>query len=420
MIDYAGVTLAGCKEPVSRSIQAYVRRHSAQSESRVFGRDILVSCDLGALANGVAGHALDYDDVSWTTIGHPTVTVAPAVFASGEVRHAPGQEILRAYAVGVEIQNKIAALAMPDASSNGWHTTSVFGPFGAAVASALINTLEYEPFISALGIAASMAGGIRANFGTMTKAYHAGMTAFNGITAVSLARLGLTAAEDAIEAQDGFVQVFSGKKPKKCALRFGETWDIITPGLVFKRYPCCSGTHPAVDCMMEILEETPFSADQVESIHVGVSLPGLKELVCHSPTTPTEARFSMEHALAAAIVYRKIGLSEFTSESVNDPGIREIIPKITMEIDPQLAKLGFIGRAPAKLRIALKDGRLLKGRCDLAKGNPEKPLNDEELSAKFFECASKVFEPDRSQRVFDALLSIEKVEDINSITRLLQ
>ena len=327
---------------------------------------------------------------------------------------------MKAYAVGVEIQNKIATLVMPEASSNGWHTTSIFGPFGAATASALITGLGNEEFLSALGIAASMASGIRSNFGTMTKAYHAGMAAFNGATAVILARQGLTSSENAIEAQDGFVQVFSGHKPEKRLLSFGDPWDVIKPGLVFKKYPCCSGTHPAVDCIMNMLKETPFTSDEVESIHAGVSLLGLKELVCHSPTIPTEARFSMEYALASAIVYGKLGLSEFTEESINDPRIRHMISKINVEIDPELAKLGFIGTAHAKLRVTLKDGRILEDSRDLAIGNPEKPFSDVELEGKFLECASRVFEPDQCRRILEALFSIEKVEDINSITVLLQ
>lgn len=420
LIDYVGVTLAGCKTPVSRNIQTYTKRHSANPQSWIFGTEKKVSWDLAALANGVAGHALDFDDTSWTTIGHPTVTVAPAVFSAGEVMGISGRKALKAYVVGVEIQNKIAALVMPEASSNGWHTTSVFGPFGAATASALITGLGNEEFLSALGIAASMASGIRSNFGTMTKAYHAGMASFNGATAVILARLGITAAENAIEAQDGFIQIFSGKKSKPVPLSFGSPWDIVKPGLVFKRYPCCSGTHPATDCVLDILKETPFTAEDVESIHVGISLLGMKELVCHRPKTPTEARFSMEYALCSAIVYGRLGLSEFALEALNDPRIKALMPTVYMETDPELAQLGFIGTAPVKLRITLKDGRVLEDSRDLAKGNPELPLSDEELSDKFMECASKALDLHHCRKVLKALFEMEKVKDINLITRLLQ
>ncbi len=418
LIDYIGVTLAGSREPVSANLQAYGKWIAGCPESRVFGTHMIVPHNIAALINGTAAHALDYDDVSWTTIGHPTVTVGPAVFAAGEAAHSSGMEALKAYIVGVEIEHKIASLVMPKVSSNGWHTTSVFGPFGAATASSLMHDLDFESFRSALGIAASKSSGIRSNFGTMTKAYHAGMAAFNGTTASILARLGVNASENAIEGQDGFVQAFAAGELKSSLANLGQPWDIVTPGLVFKRYPCCSGAHPALDCVLQMLKETPFTADEVSSIHVGVSLLGPRELVCHSPTTVAEARFSMEYALAVAVVYGKAGLAQYTPEAMNDVRVKRLVPRISMEIDSELAALGFIGTAPAKLRITLEDGRTLEGRCDLATGNPEKPLSDSDLTSKFMECASRVLEPTRSRKLLDMLFSLDEIEDINLIADL--
>jgi 2-methylcitrate dehydratase PrpD len=419
LIDFLGLVLAGSREPVSRIVQSYVGSQATIPESKVFGTNLCVSQNLAALANGVAGHSLDFDDVSWSTIGHPTVTIAPAVFATGEVVKASGKEALKAYAVGVEIAHKIAALVMPEASDHGWHTTSVFGPLGAAGASAQLMALEKEPFTFALGIAASTASGLRANFGTMTKPFHAGMAASNGTTAAILARLGLTAAGNAIEAQDGFGQIFRGGRFEQARANFGHPWDIVRPGLVFKRYPCCSGSHPAIDCILDMLHETPFRPDQLESIRVGVSLLGPRELVCHAPATATEAKFSMEFALAAAVRYGRVGLAQFKPSCLNDPQVRGLLPKIHMEIDPEFASMGLIGTAPAKLEIILKDGTVLNGRCDLAKGNPEKPLSDEELSAKFLENVSGIIEPRHSQKILKALFAFEKVDDINTIVDMI-
>ncbi len=415
LIDFLGLALRGSREAVSRIVQSYVGSMATSPESKVFGTNLSVSRNLAALANGVSGHSLDFDDVSWTTIGHPTVTIAPSVFATGEVVKASGEEILSAYAVGVEVAHKIAALVMPQTSSNGWHTTSVFGPLGAAAASAHLMALEKDPFTFALGIATSTAGGLRANFGTMTKPYHAGMAAFNGTTSAILAGMGLTAASNAIETTDGFGQVFSGGRLEKSTVNFGDPWDIVKPGLVFKKYPCCSGTHPAIDCILEMLHQTPFTAEQLVSIRVGVSQLGFRELIHHAPAGATEARFSMEFALAAAVRYGKVGLEQFEPSCINDPQVKELIPKIQMELDPEFAPLGLIGTAPAKLRIVLKDGRTLDGRCDLAKGNPEKPLTDGELSSKFLECVSDIITPQNSKRILKDLFAFEKIDDINSI-----
>ena len=420
LIDCLGGILAGQSEQAARSVANYVQSCSTRSEASIFGTSKATTRQLAALTNGVAGHALDYDDTSWTTIGHPTVTVAPAALAMGEMAHVSGKQLLRAYAIGVEVQNKIGGLAMPETSSNGWHTTSVFGPLGAATASALIAKLSRDQFVSAIGLAASMAGGIRANFGTLTKAYHAGMAAQNGVKAVLLAQHGLTAAANAMEAQDGFLQVFTGKTPDTTQMAFGNPWELISPGLVFKRYPNCSGTHPAVDSLFRIMDHYSFTADDVVSLQVGVGLLGLKELTCHSPSTAIQARFSMEYAMAAAIVFQKLGLDQFSDQAVSDSGIRKLIPKIRVALDDELAELGFIGTSPAKLRISLKDGRELSERCDLAMGNPEKPLSDNELSEKFIDCASRVFQRDKCREILECLTTLERIRDINTVTSLLK
>jgi 2-methylcitrate dehydratase PrpD len=418
LIDYVGVTLAGSTQSVSRIVQSYVGGLATAGEARVCGTSIKASQNMAALANGVAGHALDFDDCSWSTMGHPTVAVAPAAFASGEIVGASGKAVLAAYAVGVEIAHKIAGLVMPRVSEQGWHTTSVFGPFGAAGASAYLMRLREPCFESALGLAASSACGIRGNFGTMAKPYHAGMAACHGVTAAMLAQNGMTAAEDAIEAQDGFGHVFGGRKFEKASIRFGDPWDIIDPGLVFKRYPCCSGAHAAVDCMLEMRSGSPFEPQDVESIRVGVSLLGPRELICHNPQTATEAKFSMEYALAAAILYGRVGLAQFEESCIRDPLIRDLMAKTEMKIDEELAALGFVGHAPAKLRLRLKDGRVLESRCDMARGNPQIPLGDEGLKEKFLECATKVIDHKSAARLLEALFALEKNEDIRSVVKM--
>jgi len=419
LADCLGVTLAGSREPVSRLIQAHVRKHSARAESRVIGTGLRVTPDLAALANGTAGHALDYDDVSWTSIGHPSVTVAPAVLALAEAAGASGREVLTAYVLGIEIENKIAGLAMPQASERGWHTTSVFGPFGAAAACAWLKRLAGPEFVSALALAASTAGGLRSNFGTAAKPFHAGLAAFHGVLSGLLAGLGLGAAKDALEAADGFIQLFSGRPAAGEGPPFGEPWDLLEPGLVLKKYPCCSGAHPALDCLLEMLSASPFAAGEVEVVRVGLSLLGPRELVCHDPASPAQARFSLEYALAAAVVFGRVGLAEFSAEAVGDPRVRELMPRIRAGLDPELAGLGFIGTAPAKLEVVLRDGRVLRGRSDLARGNPEKPLSDRELEAKFLECAGAVLAPERCRRLWWDLMGLEEVGDLARLMDLL-
>jgi 2-methylcitrate dehydratase PrpD len=223
----------------------------------------------------------------------------------------------------------------------------------------------------------------------------------------------------AIEGNDGFAQVFSGKKLTAVVSHFGSPWDLLQPGLVFKRYPCCSGAHPALDCIFDLLAEEPFSAEEVASIQVGVSLLGPQELCVHTPKVAIEGKFSMEYALAAAIVYREVGLPQFTDSAVQDPRIQALIPKIKMEVDPELAALGFIGTAPAKIEVRLKNGNLFQRRCDLAKGNPEKPLSDSDLQAKFLNCAATLYPTDKARSALETVLGLEAAPDIQKITQTL-
>ncbi len=380
--DYIGVTIAGSQTTVARNVQRFAATRAEIGACQVLGTGQTSSMAYAAYANAVASHALDFDDVSWATIGHPTVTVAPAAFAAAEQQQLGGDAILLAYITGVEAQHQIARWVMPALSEQGWHTTPVIGIIGAVVAVAKLLELDTDSLTNALAIAASSASGVRGNFGSQSKALHAGMAAFNAINAVELAQMGVSGKADVIEASDGFARCFSGVSLEQPEVTLGKEWDLLSPGLVFKRYPCCSGSHPAIDCLSDLLEEQNIPLCELESISVGVSLLGPRELVCNHPNNAIEAKFSMQYALAARWVYGAVSLNQFTDEAVQNPEVQRLLPKITMTVDPELEKLGFIGTAPVKLSIRLKDGRVIKAENNLARGNPEKPLMHREIEGK--------------------------------------
>ena len=388
--DYLAVTIAGSQAPVAQNIQQFAASRAQNGSCQILGTDQTSSMAYASYANGVASHALDFDDVSWATIGHPTVTVAPAAFAAAEQQQLSGKDILLAYIAGVEAQHQIARWVMPALSEQGWHTTPAIGVFGATVAAGKLLGLNPEELTNALAIAASSASGVRGNFGSQSKPLHAGLAAFNGINAVELAQLGVTGKADVIESADGYAQCFTSLDLSNAKITLGKEWDLMSPGLVFKQYPCCSGSHPAVDCLSSLLEEHRFTAADIETINVGVSLLGPRELVCNMPQNSVEAKFSMQYALTARLLYGQVSLDQFTDQSVQNPEAQHLMSLISMEIDPELAKLGFIGTAPAKLSIQLKNGQEIKGSNDLAKGNPEKPLSHAEIEAKFRSCVEPV------------------------------
>ncbi|GAL03422.1 immune-responsive protein 1 [Photobacterium aphoticum] len=206
-----------------------------------------------------------------------------------------------------------------------------------------------------------------------------------------------------LENADGFAACFTGLTLDAPSVASMTEWDILTPGVVFKQYPCCSGSHPAIDCLSDAIEHHGIQADNIERIDVGVSLLGPRELVCNAPTNAIEAKFSMQYALAARLHYGQVGLSQFTDEAVQDETIQDWIRRIHMAIDPELAKLGFIGTAPAKLAITTKDGKTLHFANDLAKGNPEKPLSEQDIAHKFFQCVTPMLGETRTASLYENL-----------------
>lgn len=389
LTDYVAVTIAGSEMPVAQNIQKLVGSRVPSGRCNIFGTGQTSSAAYASYANGAASHALDFDDVSWATIGHPTVTVAPAAFAMAQERQLSGDAILLAYIAGVEAQHQIARWLMPTLSEQGWHTTPTIGVFGAAVASGLLMELDEYALTHALAIAASSASGVRGNFGSQTKAMHAGLAAFNGVNAAELAQIGVTGQPNVIEAADGFGQCFALRTDLADAkVTLGEYWDLQENGLVFKQYPCCSGSHPAIDCWDELLHERQLTPGDIEFIQVGASLLGPRELVCSKPQNAIEAKFSMQYALAARLVYGAVGVAEFADRKVQDERIQALMARIQMRVDPELEKLGFIGTAPVKIRVTLTSGETIAIANDLAKGNPEKPLSTQDIEKKFTACVA--------------------------------
>lgn len=410
-IDYIAVTIGGAREPVAANVFSWAAQRSSGSSCLVIGRTDRLDPENAALCNAASGHALDFDDTSWSTIGHPTTVVAPAAIAIGEVTQASGREVLSAYLVGVEVSHRLADISMPFVSENGWHTTGVYYAIGAAAAACYLLRLDRQTTINALGLSISRASGVRSNFGTQAKPYHAGMAAKNGLEAVSLAQAGVTASASAVEGADGFLDCFAGNRSayveRMSGLTFGQPFDLVSRGLAYKRYPCCSGSHPACDLMLELVNEHNLKPADIAAIRVGASLLAERELVCHNPTTPQQARFSMEFALAVAVSRRGLGLDSFRNEVLEDPDVQSLMAKVHLELDDELVKLGFIGTAPVKLQITLTNGKVIGGARDLAVGNPERPFSDDDRKNKFVMCASRLLDVGAAEHAYRKLQMLD-------------
>src|SRR5947209_6471341 len=206
ILDTVGVTLAGSAEPAAQIVARLCP--SSTGASRVFGTAGGASALDAALINGTAAHALDFDDCNNTLGGHPSAPILPALFALGG--GVSGKAFIAAYAVGVECETKLARAVHFHHYEKGWHPTSTLGTFGSAAACGHLMRLTPEQLANALALAASMASGIKANFGTMTKPFHIGHAARNGLLAALLAREGMTANPAALEHPQGFFAVYNG------------------------------------------------------------------------------------------------------------------------------------------------------------------------------------------------------------------
>jgi 2-methylcitrate dehydratase PrpD len=280
ILDGLGVALAGSTDECSRIVQAQIRQMNGRDESSIVGTALAAPAAKAALANGVAGHAMDYDDTQLSTsreavyglLTHPTTPVLAAVLAIGEKEKISGAELVLAYLLGVEVECRIADAINPRHYQDGFHSTATMGGIGAAMAVGKILRLNETKLIQTLGIAASMASGLRENFGTMTKPLHAGRAAENGVSAALLARDGFTAAANILEARRGFFNAMAGGcDESKITGRLGSPFFMTEPGISIKPYPSGSLSHPAQDLILDLVRQHDLSADDIDHIDVGTN-----------------------------------------------------------------------------------------------------------------------------------------------------
>lgn len=413
-LDCLGVMLAGSLDPVGKVVTKYVKMTGDGSEVGVAGGHFRTSVPNAAFANGTMAHALDYDDFGYH--GHPTVTLLPVALALGEKLRCSGEDILEALVLGFEVYGKIGATC-DELYSRGWHPTAVFGTMGATAVAAKLLKLNVEQISMAFGIAASLASGLKQNFGTMTKALHVGNACRNGILAATLAKEGFTANCKILEDPLGFGYAFAGADRyhvEKLTKDLGNPFRLISAGPTLKKYPCCGGSHCALDAILQLVKEHNISYQQVDTIEVEIS-PYLSQMLIYSePETGFQGKFSLEYVMAAAILDKKVVLGTFTDEKVRDSKMREILRKVKVVVHPEWS--GAIYTAPVK--VILKDKRVYTNQINIPRGSPDAPLSSEELAAKYTDCAEKVLSPEQIKRSMELLLNLERLKDVKELMQI--
>jgi 2-methylcitrate dehydratase PrpD len=325
-IDCIGTMIAGRREDCVR-IMKQVLAPADGPATLTFGREKSTAPE-AAWINGTAAHALDYDDVGLR--GHPSTVLVPAILAEGETLGSTGADMIVAYVAGYETWAELFRRDTGLLHQKGWHPTGLYGAVGAAAACASLRRLDADKAAQAIALGASQSSGLMSNFGTMTKPFHAGKAAHAGIMAARLAEAGFTASTDALEHPQGFLHAISptGTEDRTSEAKPGETWAILTQGLGIKKYPTCYCTHRAIDCMLDLVNDTPIRSDEVKKITVNISDYFATILRNHQPDTGLAAKFSMEFAMASGIVAKRVGLRELTDEFVQRPDIQALMRKV--------------------------------------------------------------------------------------------
>jgi 2-methylcitrate dehydratase PrpD len=417
ILDCIGVTLAGCTQhPIHEILQSYVIEIGGNPKSSIIGSGFKTSLINAALVNGILGHVLDYDDFALPALSHPSVTVLPAVLALGEAKSITGKDALLSFILGFEAFCKIADAVQPSHWYKGYHATGTFGTFGASVAASKILRLDDGRLTNALGIAGSEAAGLKQNFGTMTKPFHAGQAAENGIRAALLAQKGFTSAPDILEGRLGFAKVMTDKYDFAVFDKLGNPWDIVDPAPFIKLHPSCGGTHASMNTILYLIKEHDIKPDEVEHVYAGTNPGGGEQLIYTEPKNRLQAKFSIQFCLAIMLLERKAGLAQFTDSKVNDPKTVELMKRITLYVDPEVTESTPLewSDKTAKVKVKMKDGREFQKMTDI-----RHPTWNEIIS-KYEECAREVLPENKIKRSIDLVSNLEELRDLSPLIEAIQ
>jgi 2-methylcitrate dehydratase PrpD len=420
VLDYTAVLLAGVDEDSARLVRRTVYAMGGTPQASVWGTDVRTSPMLAALANGTAAHALDLDDTNRWMMSHPSIQLLPGLFALGEHQHRNGREVIDAYVVGFEVGTTLGRAFYPNLITEGWFPVGVLGTVMQAAACARLLGLPSNQARMALGIATNLASGLRCNNGTMAKPLMAGQVGSNGVLAALLAKEGMTADEGAIEAQFGYFSNFSRAEPDqlvKAVDSLGDGLEILSSGISHKLHACCAGGHIPIDCTLEIVSTAAIDADAIEEVEVSVHH-GVQYFLIHSrPTTGAEAKFSLEYAVARALLDGRMGPEQFVDAKVVEPQVRALIEKVKPAHygEPIKDPADAEGPFPVEVRVKMRDGTVHSAGAEHARGTEKNPLTWADLVEKFRQCtAGRLAEPSANMLI-ETVKNLDTMRDVTEL-----
>ena len=421
LLDTVGAMLAGSR--LSRSGQAgrhFAERLSEKGESVIAGSSLRRSSMTAALVNGMAAHALELDDGSKHATYHPGASIVTMSLALGEAEGISGRDLVEAIAAGYEVSLRIGTAINPGHYLRGFHPTGTIAVFGTTAAAAKILGLSPEETVHAFGLAGSLASGINQYEidGAISKHLHPGNAARNGILAAMLARDGMTGPSEILEGRLGFFHCFAENPDLELVeAGLGSDWHFLR--IYFKPFCSCRYVHYAIEATLKDLEQHPFSPEEIESIVVRTHRNAKQGSDIPDYRSPLHARLSIQYGIASILVRGRAGLKEYEEEAIRDPEVRRISDRVHIEIDEEIQKL-YPNPRSMIVEISDRKGNSASARIDHAKGDPENPMTEAELIAKFRDVTADVIPPERAERIVAAAGTIESREEIVSFAELLQ
>lgn len=407
-LNWIGVAIGACRHPAVEITLSVARERGGSKEASILGLWEKTDILFASLINGMSSHILDYDDTHLETVIHPSAPVAPVVLALGEKYRLSGDATLTAFILGMEVECIVGKMIYPSHYENGWHITATVGNIGAAAAAGKLLGLDVHKMAQALSLAATQASGFREMFGTMTKPFHPGKAAMNGLLAAILVGKGFTSSTCGLEAPRGFLALTSSEKdPEKFLENMGKQFETLK--ISYKPYACGVVSHPIIDACIKLRNELKIPPQKITEINVYVNPLVIELTGKREPQTGLEGKFSSYHSAAVALVDGDAGVAQYTDERVKSLEVIQVRQKIKFYPQPQIRKDECI------LFATLEDGSQVKIHVEHAKGSLKNPMTDLDLKNKFLSVTDGILERERAEQLIEKIKEMDALPDISKV-----
>lgn len=412
LLNWVGVTLGGCRHETTDIALAAMAPFSGPAQARVLGRSERLDALTASLINGIASHVLDFDDTHLKTIVHASSSVVPATLALAELRDdVDGKAFLHALVLGVETAFRTANAIYPDHYDVGWHITGTVGAIGTAVAAGKLLKLDERQMAWAIGLASSQSVGLRESFGSMNKSFNPGRAAQNGLMAALLAAKNFTSSDGMLEARRGWANTVSTKQDfAQITAGLGSHYE--TALNTYKPFACGIVIHPIIDGCIRLRNQHALKAEDIEKVELRVHPLVLELTGKKTPRSGLEAKFSVFHSAAVAIIEGRAGPAQYNDEAARRPEITALRDRVTASVDSK------VHESQADISITLRDGIQRRVFVEHAIGSVENPMSDDSLTAKSRDLMQAHLSSEKVARLLDACWSIEKLPDAASLATL--